>query len=380
MINRIVQCRLRRVGLFFFTLVMPIAARAQTTSTWENLAHMPVSLYRTNGTVYHDKLMVVSGEPLANGGEQAQVQYYNINTNQWASGVNIDAPLVAMGIGVDSLDRFVVFAGYEGVGDQWAWSNSAYQYDVNQGELDGIARFGGQYTANTMDDQSRIYAIGGADGGFGGIASMYRYDASLDTWETLAPSPFGRWGGQAAYDGMGHIVFAGGFTEYYNRVAHADTAIYDIATNTWTMTTPMPEGRATGKAVLGADGMIYFLGGEYRNYIRTNTVYIFDPVNHTWTTGPGMRAARVEFAAGLGSDGYIYAAGGETTGVTERLDTNPVNTCPVDCNLDGLVDTQDFLCFLNLWVAKDPDADFNADGVIDTQDFLAFLNTWVVGC
>lgn len=379
MMNRTVQC-LRRVGLFFITLVVPIAAGAQTPSTWENLAHMPVSLSRTNGTVYHDKLIVASGEPLAFGGEQAQAQYYNINTNQWASGVNIDAPLVAMGVGVDSLDRFVVFAGYEGVGDQWTWSYSAYQYDVIQGELDGIARFGGQYTANTMDDQSRIYAIGGSDLNFHGITSMYRYDASLDTWETLAPAPFGRWGGQAAYDGMGHIVYAGGFTEYSNRVAYADAAIYDIATNTWTMTTPMPEGRATGKAVLGADGMIYFLGGEYHNYARTNTVYIFDPVNHTWTTGPGMRAARVEFAAGLGSDGYIYAAGGEFTGVTERLDTNPVDTCPVDCNLDGLVDSQDFLCFLNLWVANDPDADFNADGVIDSQDFMAFLNTWVVGC
>lgn len=355
-------------------------ANAQTTNTWETLAPMPVSLTRTNGTIYHDQLIVVSGEPLAFGGEQAQVQYYNIATNQWAAGVNIDAPLVAMGVGVDSLDRFVVFAGYEGVGDQWTSSSSAYQYDVIQGELDGIARFGMQYTANTMDDQNRIYAVGGAGGNFNGIASMYRYDANLDIWEPLAPPPFGRWGGQAAFDGMGHIVYAGGFTEYYNRVAHADAAIYDIATDTWTMTTPMPEGRANGKAVLGADGLIYFLDGEHANYARTNTVYIFDPVAHTWSSGPGTHGARVEFAAGLGDDGYIYVAGGSFNGVTERLDTNPINTCTVDCNTDGIVDTQDFLCFLNLWVAGDAAADFNGDGLVDTQDFLAFLNAWVQGC
>ena len=54
--------------------------------------------------------------------------------------------------------------------------------------------------------------------------------------------------------------------------------------------------------------------------------------------------------------------------------------CAVDLNGDGSVNTQDFLAYLNLWVAGDPIADWNDDGTVNTQDFLAFLNAWVAGC
>ena len=54
--------------------------------------------------------------------------------------------------------------------------------------------------------------------------------------------------------------------------------------------------------------------------------------------------------------------------------------CAPDLNGDGLVNTQDFLAFLNLWVAGDPIADWNDDGAINTQDFLAYLNDWAAGC
>ena len=55
-------------------------------------------------------------------------------------------------------------------------------------------------------------------------------------------------------------------------------------------------------------------------------------------------------------------------------------SCRPDVNDDGLVDTQDFILFLNLFVAEDRGAEFNRDGTIDTQDFIAFLNAWVTGC
>ncbi len=51
-----------------------------------------------------------------------------------------------------------------------------------------------------------------------------------------------------------------------------------------------------------------------------------------------------------------------------------------DCNGDGNVNTQDFTCFLNLWVQQDPAADCNGDGQVNTQDFTCFLNQWVQGC
>ena len=47
-----------------------------------------------------------------------------------------------------------------------------------------------------------------------------------------------------------------------------------------------------------------------------------------------------------------------------------------NCNGDGSVNTQDFLCFLGLWSAGNIAADCNGDNTINTQDFLCFLGLW----
>jgi hypothetical protein len=49
---------------------------------------------------------------------------------------------------------------------------------------------------------------------------------------------------------------------------------------------------------------------------------------------------------------------------------------PADITGDGVVNTQDFVAYLNLWANSLPGADFNRDGGIDTQDFVAFLAAW----
>ena len=54
--------------------------------------------------------------------------------------------------------------------------------------------------------------------------------------------------------------------------------------------------------------------------------------------------------------------------------------CEADCNGDGVVNTQDFACFLSHWAAGDPEADCNGDGVVNTQDFACYLNLWAAGC
>ncbi|MFG0259606.1 MAG: GC-type dockerin domain-anchored protein [Phycisphaerales bacterium JB041] len=55
-------------------------------------------------------------------------------------------------------------------------------------------------------------------------------------------------------------------------------------------------------------------------------------------------------------------------------------TCRVDINNDGRVNTQDFIDFLNLWSARNAQADWDGNGTVNTQDFILFLNEWVAGC
>lgn len=87
------------------------------------------------------------------------------------------------------------------------------------------------------------------------------------------------------------------------------------------------------------------------------------------------------------SGAQSFANTGDINGVTTTLGgdatllaTGSVPTCRVDINGDGIVNTQDFLAYLNLWTVGNPEADFTGDGVVNTQDFLLFLNEWTVGC
>jgi len=54
--------------------------------------------------------------------------------------------------------------------------------------------------------------------------------------------------------------------------------------------------------------------------------------------------------------------------------------CPADFNGDTIVNSLDFIAFLNAYTAGDPKADFNGDTVINSLDFIAFLNAYVAGC
>jgi hypothetical protein len=54
--------------------------------------------------------------------------------------------------------------------------------------------------------------------------------------------------------------------------------------------------------------------------------------------------------------------------------------CAADFNGDGLVDTRDFVAFLNAWTASDPAADMNQDGTIDSRDVILYVNVWSSGC
>ncbi len=72
--------------------------------------------------------------------------------------------------------------------------------------------------------------------------------------------------------------------------------------------------------------------------------------------------------------------GGPNSGGSDAFLARFGEACYADCDGSGEVNTLDFLCFLNLFSASDPDADCNGDGSINTLDFLCFLNAFNKGC
>jgi len=57
-----------------------------------------------------------------------------------------------------------------------------------------------------------------------------------------------------------------------------------------------------------------------------------------------------------------------------------LDACRADVNGDGVVNSDDFFAFLDLFVSGDSRADLDGDGVIGADDFFAFLDLLAAGC
>lgn len=116
-------------------------------------------------------------------------------------------------------------------------------------------------------------------------------------------------------------------------------------------------------------GRVFFCNGSYDD----GWFYSFNAdLTHRWD----VPARRVLYGApAIGQDGTLIIAAISTDVRAYRTDR-----CTADFDLNGEVNTQDVLAFLNAWVAGEFSADINGDGTINTQDVLVFLNLWNAGC
>lgn len=109
---------------------------------------------------------------------------------------------------------------------------------------------------------------------------------------------------------LGNRIFVfGGYPS--TRVSVRTVQVYDAATDTWRLTTPLPV--ALNHTVAAAVGnRLYVIGGQTSaggNGPFVDTVYALDPATETWSTRAAMPTARSGGAAAV-IDGKIYVAGG----------------------------------------------------------------------
>ncbi|MBI4581954.1 MAG: immunoglobulin domain-containing protein [Planctomycetes bacterium] len=294
------------------------------------------------GLNHHGTLYAIGGTPWGNGADMdGLVHYLSPGVSAWASASFLGGmgPVVHQGVGVDSLDRIVVFGG---VDSESGDPGPNKVYDPIEGPTASIASRGALAPADNFafctDDQSRIYALGGGPGRLATLANpnrayAQRYAGATSTWQPLASMVSPVAAAAAVYDGQGHILVLGGF----NTLATArssNVARYDVAADTWSDTAipDLPVGLTHLRAVLGADQRVYAIGGVAGPVAAgtvQNAVYVLDLNSNTWSSGPGMITPRETFAVALSDDHYIYAMGGDDgaggTWKVERLYTPP---CP----------------------------------------------------
>jgi len=130
--------------------------------------------------------------------------------------------------------------------------------------------------------------------------------------------------------------------------------------------------------------------GTGDNGFTSGSAYVFIRNSGAWAqqakfiASDGQSADNFGYSVSTTEDTAITGAhfhddNGPNTGAAYIFDLN-CNTCPADLTGDAVVDTRDFVAFLNAWAAGETLADWDQNGLIDTRDFVAYLNDWVVGC
>ena len=323
-------------------LLLLTSAALAGTPTWQPGPALPVNVAERTWAVglnVNGALYALGGTPWRNpGDDDGAVHRLSSGASSWTELPAFDGlgPFIFQGGGVDNLGRIVIFGG-ELIDDPEEQPQDPFEYDPIDGPTGNLtdrsasapyARF-----AWCTDSQHRIYSLGGGLGADGSNSTRCeRYDGALDTWQVIAPMNSAVADAAAACDGSRILVF-GGFTAT-GAARTANVALYDIAANAWSDTAApdMPVALSGARAVVGADGRWYVLGGAsgpVGSESVQDSVWVLEADLSAWSPGPPMAEPRQWFAAALGSDHHIYVIGGDndtggTTGV-EKLETIP---CP----------------------------------------------------
>lgn len=150
---------------------------------------------------------------------------------------------------------------------------------------------------------SEIFVMGGLLQSHAASDANEVFDASTQTWRTAAPLPAVRHHHSCAAVG-GRIYVLGGYESGdFPWQPLSTVLVYDIAQDSWSTGSPLPEPRAEHVSV-AYGGQIYVFGGRDAGVTR-----ILDPVTGAWTAIGSMPSARNHIAAAL-HDSLVYLIGG----------------------------------------------------------------------
>jgi N-acetylneuraminic acid mutarotase len=130
------------------------------------------------------------------------------------------------------------------------------------------------------------------------------------SWATEAPMPTPRRSFEIAADPASGLIYAVGGRSAPSPEATTENEVYDPATNSWAIKTPLPSPHADGGAAF-VDGVLYVIGG-YTGSGFTAGVEAYNPATDTWTARASVPEVSVSFGIAVVDD-IIYVIGGNNT-------------------------------------------------------------------
>ncbi|MEO7167340.1 MAG: kelch repeat-containing protein [Chthoniobacterales bacterium] len=173
-------------------------------------------------------------------------------------------------------------------------------------ESPGTERF--RQSGTTLND-GRVLITGGYAPAFG--VGVYKrtelYDPATESWSSSGDLNEGRYFHTATLLRDGRVLIAGGFGYQNNSfVPVASAELYDPATGTFTPTGSMTKARSVLQATRLRDGRVLVIAGD-----GATSAEIYDPATGTWAATGALNESRSFASTALLRDGKVLVAGGQ---------------------------------------------------------------------
>jgi N-acetylneuraminic acid mutarotase len=236
------------------------------------------------------------------------VERYNVTDGVWREGASLGC--ARQNFSLCDLGGELYAIGGE---DEHNYLASVERYDPSVDSWSAsppMPRARDGHCAVAVDDA--IFVIGGVES-LGNmqncVSSVLKFCSRTQAWSEVAPTPEPRTNAGACVVGS-NIYYLGG--KGPNNSSTATTYCYKTQEDAWVTLAPVPEAKLYD-SVCAVEGLIYVMGGKPSHDIYTSSVHRFDPVTNSWSEMAPMLKARSSFATFV-LNGSIHVVGGHTGG------------------------------------------------------------------
>ena len=286
--------------------------------TWIRTDPLPQAKWAAASVVLLDgRVMVVGGATASSSFDAvASAAIFDPSTGHWSRVTDMLQPR-AYAMAVTLADGSVLVAGGSHNGQPL---DTAERYFPGAGIWVAAGRLNlprTQGTLTLLGDGRVLAAGGGIEGtpGWSTTASAEIFDPATNSWTLAAPMSVARGRHTATLLAGGEVLVTGGATVYYGDIGDVTPSaeIYDPRANAWRVVAPMSEPRYVHAAVRLRDGRVLVAGGWYATSNvdpSHETAEIYDPATNRWTATGSMKNGRAEYGLVSLPDGRILAVGG----------------------------------------------------------------------
>lgn len=285
---------------------------------------MPTAV--NDGTKYH--IQVSSSDPTTqpctSTSADGEVHSENVNYIQIYCGISPSGVVSATGALNDARyvhtatllpgGKVLVTGGFD-ISGYTISSSELYDPATQTWSLSGSLNYARKGHTATLLPNGKVLVAGGFNNDSSGqpqgqLSTCELYDPATETWSVTGALTDGRDGHTATLLSNGKVLVTGGYDTSGKPLASSE--LYDPVLGTWSPTGALANARYFHTATLLPNGMVLVAGGTatYGSNLELASSELYDPVTEAWSTTGALATARHSYLATLLPNGKVLAAGG----------------------------------------------------------------------